>query len=336
MKKLLVFLLLIFSFSLFYSCRGETVRASGDATRGGVYLLCGFDDAAENTDVLILFGYDATENATTAIQIPRDTYYRAGTAQNKINSLYAFYRSRGHGKEESLSLLKNEIATLFDIRIDGAVGLGTSALRRCVDLVGGVTLRVPHDLVTVGADGEQRVLLTAGEHTLNGEEAETFVRYREGYALGDIGRVDAQKLFLSAFFRKARESVGADTLLGLLRVMREEVVTDISLTDAAGLLLRNYSKFKDTAMRYVTLPGQSARGTSGVWYYVANRKGVSEVAERYLFSGGSIDRGGRLTAEDEIAIDNVYHDDGLTYRVYGEEELSDLSVAEKRPERKSP
>lgn len=329
MKKLLAFLLLISCFLLLYSCKKETVPTEGRAARGGVYLLCGFDDAAENTDVLILFGYDAAENTTTAVQIPRDTYYRAGTSQNKINSLYASYRSRGHGKEESLSLLKNELATLFDIRIDGAVGLGTSAFRKCVDLIGGVTVRVPADLVTVAADGTETVLLHAGEHTLDGAAAETFVRYREGYALGDVGRIDAQKLFLSAFFRKARESIGADTLLGLLRVMREEVVTDISLTDAAGLLLRNFSKFKDTAMRYVTLPGQSARGESGLWYYAANLAGVREVAVNYLFSGGHPDREERLTDEGELAIDNVYRDGRLSYRVLGEKELSDLSIAKK-------
>ncbi|HBJ19267.1 MAG TPA: hypothetical protein DDY70_05995 [Clostridiales bacterium] len=329
MKKLLLFILLISCFSLLYSCKKETTPVAGDASRGGVYLICGFDDAAENTDVLILFGYDAAENMTTAVQIPRDTYFASGTPQNKINQLYATYRAAGHTEEESLVLLKRELAALLGIRIDGAVGLGTSALRKSVDLIGGVTLRVPTDLVTKTADGESTVLLTAGEHTLDGKAAETFVRYREGYALGDVGRVDAQKLFLSAFFKKAKESIGMDTLLGLLRVMREEVVTDISFTDATGLLIKNFTKFKDTGMRYVTLPGQSAVGTRGLWYYAANLSGTREVARRYLFSDGLVDPAGRLTDPDEIAIDNIYHDDGLSYRVFGEGELADLSIAKK-------
>lgn len=329
MKKLLAFFLTVFCFSSLYSCRKEIAAVSTDAARGGVYLVCGFDDAAQNTDVIILFGYDAAENRTTVVQIPRDTYYRADTPQNKINSLYASYRSRGHEKEESLSLLKNELATLFGIRIDGAVGIGTSALRKCVDLIGGVTVCVPCDLVRTAEDGMQEVLLTAGEHTLDGRAAEMFVRYREGYALGDIGRIDAQKLFLSSFFRKARESVGADTILGLLRVVREDAVTDISFTDAAALLLRNASKFKDTGMSYVTLPGQAARNTSGLWYYAANLAGVREVASRCLFSDGTVDPEGRLTDSDEVAIDNIYRDRGLSYRIFGEEELSDLSIAKK-------
>lgn len=329
MKKLLAFILVISCFSSLYACKKEITPVSTDPSRGGVYLVCGFDDAAENTDVIILFGYHAAENTTTAVQIPRDTYYRADTPQNKINSLYASFRSRGHGKEESLSLLKNELSALFGIRIDGAVGVGTAALRKCVDLIGGVTLRVPCDLVTTAEDGTREVLLTAGEHTLDGRGAETFVRYREGYALGDIGRIDAQKLFLSAFFRKAKESVGADTLLGLLRVVREDAVTDISFSDAAGLLLRNFSKFKDTAMRYVTLPGQAAQGKTGLWYYAANFSGTREIAVRFLFAEGATDPEERLTDVSEVAVDNIYRDQGLSYRIFGEEELSDLSIANK-------
>ncbi len=329
MKKLLAFLLLIFAFSQFYSCKKETTPAAKDVARGSVYLVCGFDDAAENTDVLILFGYDEEENVATAVQIPRDTYYAAGTPQNKINQLYPSFRARGHGKEESLRLLKNELAALFGIRIDGAVGFGTAALRKGVDLLGGVTLTVPGDLSVTGEDGERTVILPAGEHTLDGAAAETFVRYREGYVLGDVGRMDAQKLFLSAFFRRAKERVGADTVLGFLRVMREEVVTDLSFTDAVGLALRRFPTFRECKLRYLTLPGQSARGASGLWYYAANLAGVREVAQRYLFAHAAPDGEGRLTDPQAIAIDNVYHDTGLSYRVYGEEELADLSIAKK-------
>ena len=70
MKKLLAFLLLIFAFSQFYSCKKETTPAVKDVPRGSVYLVCGFDDAAENTDVLIA----NWDNATTLTDLTLRPY----------------------------------------------------------------------------------------------------------------------------------------------------------------------------------------------------------------------------------------------------------------------
>ena len=50
-----------------------------------LYLVVGFDDAAENTDVIFTVGFDKIQNTASFVQIPRDTYCNFGGAQNKIN-----------------------------------------------------------------------------------------------------------------------------------------------------------------------------------------------------------------------------------------------------------
>ena len=57
-----------------------------------LYLIAGFDDAAENTDVLFTIGYEKSTNTTKIAQIPRDTYVNFGASQNKINQYFATKR----------------------------------------------------------------------------------------------------------------------------------------------------------------------------------------------------------------------------------------------------
>ena len=40
------------------------------------------------------------------------------------------------------------------------------------------------------------------DHFFNGNTAVQFLRYRSGYVTGDLGRIDAQKLFLNAFAKR--------------------------------------------------------------------------------------------------------------------------------------
>jgi hypothetical protein len=70
------------------------------ARRPGVYnILCaGRDDAAYNTDVLLLVSLDAGNNTAAVVQIPRDTYLDGG----KANALWA--KKRTAAKFYSISI----------------------------------------------------------------------------------------------------------------------------------------------------------------------------------------------------------------------------------------
>ena len=92
-KILLVVILVMLSL---FSCAPKSKEAAGECEKSRyVYLVAGFDEVAENTDVLFTVSYDANTNTGYVAQIPRDTYYNFGKSQNKINQIYATLISEG-------------------------------------------------------------------------------------------------------------------------------------------------------------------------------------------------------------------------------------------------
>ena len=181
-----------------YSKNGESASLFSRAGEGGgrdVYnfLLLGQDEAAGLTDVVILAHVEAGRMCMA--QIPRDTYLRY-TDQNykKIN---------GAVKSGGAAALCEALEQALPVVIDGYVLLDLDCVRDAVDLLGGVEIDVPCDMDYEDPTQGLSIHLKKGRTHLSGAEAVHFVRYRAGYVRGDLGRVDAQKLFLAAFLEAA-------------------------------------------------------------------------------------------------------------------------------------
>ena len=86
MKKIFVILLIaVLLPAVLVSCSPKTENASGRYKQDKyVYLVVGFDEAAENTDVIFTMSYDTKTNTAYVAQIPRDTYYKFGNGQKHI------------------------------------------------------------------------------------------------------------------------------------------------------------------------------------------------------------------------------------------------------------
>lgn len=162
-------------------------------------LVCGIDDDIDRnqslTDVIMLISIDFEKNSASILQIPRDTY--VGQSINtgsswKINSIYS-HASDKNGPQA----LAQYIAETFQIPIDHYLTITMDGFRRAVDSIGGVTIDIPYRIVFDSAS-----ILNPGVQTLNGTKSEWFVRYREGYAMGDLDRVKAQRIFVAALAQK--------------------------------------------------------------------------------------------------------------------------------------
>ena len=176
------------------------------STRGRTTILCvGLDEAAGNTDVLMLVTIDPVCKEITVLQIPRDTYLSADTLQGKINQLYPAYRAVGYDADTALSRLVAEVSDAFGVVIDHYAAVEFSSIAFLVDRLGGLTVHVPSDILI----GDKTI--PAGERLLMGDDALAFIRYRAGYIEGDLGRLDAQKLLLFSGYKKLKNdsSLGA-------------------------------------------------------------------------------------------------------------------------------
>jgi LCP family protein required for cell wall assembly len=327
MKTILKFALMIICLGVVLSsCRAVTAKVlNKDINDKCLYLISGFDDAAENTDVLFTLGFDKAEKKVFVAQIPRDTYFNFGEGQNKINQFYASLRAKGLDSISAMQKTSDELAGLFGTHFDGFVGLTTDAFRAVVDALGGIDLELKSD-VELDFDDDAPIILKSGVNHIYGEIAEKLVRFRSGYVRGDLARIDVQKLFLNAMFTRLTDGMTLPKLISVVNAVKDKVVTNLDLFEIADLVFSNLDMNKGSESLYVTLPGEAIQDKNGLSYYVINRKSGTEITQRYMFSTNEFDREFRLLKEDDAGFANIYEDDSIRPMEYNSENISKIHI----------
>lgn len=72
------------------------------------------------------------------------------------------------------------------------------------------------------------IALNAGEQTLDGEQAMGLVRYRYGYTMADLDRVNVQRAFIQAAIEQWAKPKNVLRLLRALFVVEKHCTTDLS------------------------------------------------------------------------------------------------------------
>ncbi len=205
------------------------------------FLLIAKDKGGGNTDVIMVLSFDTANNKIAILQIPRDTYVNVPYNFKKINSVYAAGYNKaardGGGsvaqyKAAGVEALEDAILTNFGIVIDRYVTVDITAFHEIVDAVGGVDIYIQNDMNYVDPYQNLEIHLPKGHHHLDGKQAEGFVRYRSGYIDADIGRMNAQKIFMSSFLEKLFRVSTIAKIPELASDIIEYLDTDISLSDA--------------------------------------------------------------------------------------------------------
>ncbi|WP_040197495.1 LCP family protein [Candidatus Soleaferrea massiliensis] len=212
------------------------------------FLCIGVDNSENLTDVIIYLSYDRQEKKASMLRIPRDTFVGDDIPTGKINAVY------GHAPEgkTKIGYLIERVNEMFDLPVDHYATITLEGFRSIVDSIGGVEVDVPQ---TIYYDEYQGMVIPAGLQQLDGEKAEWFVRYRAGYANADLGRIDAQNLFIEAFLKKVKD-LGRMKLVSLLSGLSDEMgfTTDMSVGEMIGYAGDLFGIDVDE-MESVTLPG---------------------------------------------------------------------------------
>lgn len=236
------------------------------------FLVLGCDRAAKLTDSIFVVTLNETQARASILQIPRDTYANyTDRDYKKLNGAMQVLGESG---------MKDMLGKAFGVHLDYFVVLDLDCLCRVVDIIGGVDVEIPQDMSYSDPAQDLNIDLDAGMTHLDGKHAEEFVRYRSGYANADLGRLDAQKLFLRAFAKKC-QTLTSGQFLQLTCSVLTELRTDIGLPQAirvASVLMK--CNTDDLPMQ--TLAGEAVQGSSGAWYYCVNRAGGCEMANAYL------------------------------------------------------
>lgn len=336
MKKRLLAVVLLFLLILaplaLLSCRAsrkETLLPAEPLSFTALVL--GTDDAAQNTDVILLLRYHTADNTISLMQIPRDTYLKNDFGTPKINHIYPALLAEGKSGKDALSEVADILSDVFAVSIDAALALRPEALSRLVDEIGGVPIELPMDMTYDDPASGTSIRLQAGKQTLDGEAAVQFVRYRSGYLEGDLGRVDAQKLFLAAFFEKARQSIDISHALSLLVRPPKGITLVADKMQLMSVAKRFYQNKDAVRAVYFSLPGEAVRPESaGAWYYAINRNSAVQLLKEYFSLSESEDfDAARRFLGPSLHFENIYFANGYPYRVFTHDEIQDIIIKKK-------
>jgi LCP family protein required for cell wall assembly len=194
------------------------------------------------TDTIMLLHVPNTTAPPTLVSLPRDSYVPIpGHDRNKINAAFSF----GGPK-----LLAQTVENVTGLRVDGYVEIGFGGFVGVVDGLGGVEMCLPKAV----KDEKAHIDLPKGCQELDGPKALGYVRARYFDPLGDLGRVERQRQFMSAVMK---ETLTASTILNPVRYTRVGMAYGDALTvgDSTGVF--DLARFA-LAMRAVS----SGKGTT--------------------------------------------------------------------------
>lgn len=157
----------------------------------------GVDDG--NTDMILYVHFNNETGEMKMLQIPRDTMVttdRSVSGNYRINNIAK--TQAADSDSMNMAALCEQISNMYQLPLDGYMTIRLEMLVQLVDTFGGIELYVPQEMDYKGSHLDQ------GYQTLNGDACEFLLRTRHIYADGDIGRLNMQRQFYSALFRRLK------------------------------------------------------------------------------------------------------------------------------------
>ncbi len=251
-----------------------------DEREDGIYnvLVVGTDKVGLNTDTILVMSLDSVNNKANVMSIPRDTMSNVSRSVKKINAAYAVGAKKGKGNIDNL---KKEVSYLLGFEVDNYVVVNLSAFEELIDAIGGVTIDVPRNMNYDDPYQDLHIHINKGVQTLNGAQAVGFVRYRSGYAEGDLGRVKAQQLFIEAVAKQLSSASTITKLPKLAEIVLRNTDTDLTNGEMLWFGKKALEVDMSTDLQMFVLPGE-ARMVNRLSYYLPNEAEILEIVNQYF------------------------------------------------------
>lgn len=255
----------------------EEIEANYNITNGQRYytslvdkkdinvLLIGEDSYSGNFDTIIIATISEKNKKIRLINFPRDIYidyskdvldllkekspklYEAKGFQ-KINAAHTvgarikYESSNGKFGDSNIDFLADLIEEVFQIPVNDYAYVNTKGFRDIVELFGGIDIKVPIRMKYDDPLQNLHIDLYPGMQHLNGEQAEGFVRFRQGYDengvfknYSDQFRKENQNEFLKAFFKQHITLKNLGKIDDLSNLMSKNIKTSVnSMKDIAA------------------------------------------------------------------------------------------------------
>ncbi|MBR5595918.1 MAG: LCP family protein [Lachnospiraceae bacterium] len=226
---------------------------------------------AGQADALLLIVVNPRTEEIKVIAVNRDTmtdieiYDTAGMYLNKETAQITLQYAYGDGREKSCQLMEQTISELFyGIPIHGYGALDMQSIATINDAVGGVEVTVLEDMTKFKKEWTQGTTVH-----LTGEEALLYIARRDtGYLGSNIGRVERQKQYLTAYVSQLKNKMKQDvtfpvTLLGNIKKHMVTSLTVKEITYLADTLLG----YEFNTDNIISIPGESKLGEKHEEFY---------------------------------------------------------------------
>jgi LCP family protein required for cell wall assembly len=190
-------------------------------------LLLGVDDgdpgnleSPRRSDTMIVASVNSTDRTVELLSIPRDTRVNipGRPGYNKITEAYFYGGS---------DLAVRTVSEFLQIPINNYVVIDWQAFIKIVDILGGVDLKIEHDMNYEDPYENLSIHLHKGDQHLDGKKAGEYVRFRHD-ELGDIGRVQRQQYFLETLTNQLLQAGTILKIPSLITTITHYVKTDLN------------------------------------------------------------------------------------------------------------
>ena len=212
----------------------------------------GNDDNTDftRTDTIMLISADTKTGEMELLSIPRDSRVKIRDKFDKVNHAHAF---------GGIELTMQTLRQFLGLDIDYYVQVNYQALINIVDALGGVDYDVPEGINI----HKGKVKIHPGPNHLDGNEVMWYLRTRNIYNNGDIGRVNTQQAFVKSMVDEMVKKSKDMNLMTFISNYIKYVKTNLPMSamlDLAG----HINSFSSDKMSTHTVPGmeQTINGTS--------------------------------------------------------------------------
>ena len=274
------------------------------------FLIAGVDKSSKLTDCIWVMCFDNEAHKMNVMQIPRDTYVgRDSLSPHKINAVYAnpqtvdwcdkceravteseTVKKVTQKTESNISALIRCINSRLSLPIDHYVLFDFKGFEQVVDALGGVDIYLEQE-TKVYPNKTDFEVLPAGDNHLDGKMALKFMRNRQIYIDGDLGRVKAQRSIIHAMMEKTSD-MSTLQMLGILRAAYGNFSTDMSLEEIRSFIAPVKACSTDS-LNMFTMPGTDHWVKPHPSYYVCDETETAAVINEYMMPYSE-----KLTEED--------------------------------------
>lgn len=241
-------------------------------------LVIGVDKTEGLSDVIMVVRYDEEHNRIAAMSIPRDTYVNYNNRTMLVNEVY------GTKGGKNINGVSETVTRLTGLKINYYVQFNVGTFGKLVDLLGGVEFDVPQNMNYDDPVQDLHIHLKKGKQILNGEDAESMVRFR-GYPQADLKRVEVQQDLLKELIKQKLSAEYITRAPSIYSEIKDDIKCNMSITDmlvyGKSMLSLDISKDIYTCTMPTIFTGVDA-------HLYQDRTETDKIIEQEFFSDGPI------------------------------------------------